>query len=686
MRRSWSVYVVLGLFATAAYVAVPGSARAPVYVGIGTTAVVAILTGVKHHDLPRRSWLGVAGGVSLFVLGDLLSYSQGARSLGQTSMLVALLGLAGYLVLALSLTSLVRSRTSVADWGSLIDALILSVGIGVVAWAFLIIPYVDREALAPHDQLVSVLQPAGTLVLLWVGARLAIGAQERAAALHLMLGAVGFLLLSDTLYGYLSLTVGYENGLADVGWLASYVLWGAAALHPSSSVLSEPMPVPEAYLTWPRLALLSAVCLTGPALLGLQVAIGDDTGIAVLVGGTGAIALLVVARMGSLVRMLERVLAARSKAVRREQVLRQAGEALVAAADVAGVDRATMDGLSSLLQDEAGANGTLGWRHDGKLHPANCLPRHDRRLDASLLERLPGELADAVAEGRAAKLVHLGRKWSAVPVMRRHRVVAVLVVVSDAPLAEEIWLTLHALGSSASLALESLALAGDLQHQRGEQRLAALVQNSSDIIAVLDDSASIAYVSPSVERFGHSVNNLLGAKLASILHADDAEVLETRVSMSTVGTEPQVLPEMRLRHAEGFCRKVEAVVTDLRQNPAVAGVLVTLRDVSDRRVLEDQLRHQAFHDSLTGLANRALFADRVTHALARRGGKIAVLFCDLDDFKTVNDSLGHSAGDALLVEVAARLRHVVRSGDTAARLGGDEFAILLEGEVDGGIV
>jgi diguanylate cyclase (GGDEF)-like protein len=143
--------------------------------------------------------------------------------------------------------------------------------------------------------------------------------------------------------------------------------------------------------------------------------------------------------------------------------------------------------------------------------------------------------------------------------------------------------------------------------------------------------------------------------------------------------------ECRLRHRDGSWRDVEAVYSNLIDDPSVQGTVLTIRDITERKTLEEELKHQAFHDSLTGLANRALFRDRVEHALARHarlGEPIAVLFLDLDDFKVVNDSLGHVAGDQLLGDVARRLLGCLRAGDTAARLGGDEFAVLIEGVPD----
>ena len=221
-----------------------------------------------------------------------------------------------------------------------------------------------------------------------------------------------------------------------------------------------------------------------------------------------------------------------------------------------------------------------------------------------------------------------------------------------------------------------------LRMEESEARFRSLVQHASDVVIVLDDDLTMTYVSPSVARvLGHAPEDLMATSWFDLVHPDDA----VRARNLTGETPSQHDVELRVRHRDGSWHTVDLTVSDLRQNVAVKGIVLNGRDVTDRHVLEGQLRHQALHDGLSGLANRTLFADRVGHALSRRAGQVGgvvVLFIDLDDFKTVNDSLGHAAGDELLKEVGSRLSGALRAGDTAARLGGDEFAMLLENVTD----
>jgi diguanylate cyclase (GGDEF)-like protein/PAS domain S-box-containing protein len=213
----------------------------------------------------------------------------------------------------------------------------------------------------------------------------------------------------------------------------------------------------------------------------------------------------------------------------------------------------------------------------------------------------------------------------------------------------------------------------------GERRLLALVQNSADMVAVLEPDSTMTFVSPaSVAVLGRTPESLTGHKLAHQLNMADMPVFIGQLAASREGDQGVML---RVAHADGRELVLEGTLTNLMSEPAVNGWVLTLRDVTDRLSLQEELSHQAFHDALTGLANRRLFGDRLAHALrprGRDGEPLAVLFLDLDDFKNVNDSVGHGTGDELLVTVAQRISSCIRQGDTAARLGGDEFAILME--------
>ena len=248
--------------------------------------------------------------------------------------------------------------------------------------------------------------------------------------------------------------------------------------------------------------------------------------------------------------------------------------------------------------------------------------------------------------------------------------------------AAEVFDALRTLGSQVALALEAARLAEDRLERRSQERFRSLVQNASDVIVIVGPDATISYASPSAARvLGHPAEALEGSVLTALIDDDDAGAARAYLAGAAAGTGVEGRVGWTLRHADGRAIQVEAVASNLLDDPAVGGLVVTMRDVSERFELESRLEHQAFHDPLTDLANRALFRDRVEHAIERGyrdRQSIAMLFLDLDDFKTVNDSLGHAAGDRMLVEVGTCLLACVPAVDTAARLGGDEFGILLE--------
>jgi diguanylate cyclase (GGDEF)-like protein/PAS domain S-box-containing protein len=210
-----------------------------------------------------------------------------------------------------------------------------------------------------------------------------------------------------------------------------------------------------------------------------------------------------------------------------------------------------------------------------------------------------------------------------------------------------------------------------------EKYFRALVRNVSDIVVVSDATGVLKDHTEAFETaFGAPPD---GGSIAAVLARPSASSeLLTEASLSTGHA---VCREIEATDASGRSRWFEASVSDMTQVPEVGGYVWVLRDIDERRHFVDQLQHQALHDALTGLPNRVLLSDRLHTAVARarrHGTTISVLFVDLDNFKLVNDTLGHGAGDSLLQGVAARLSVAVRDHDTVARLGGDEFAIVVE--------
>jgi diguanylate cyclase (GGDEF)-like protein/PAS domain S-box-containing protein len=234
----------------------------------------------------------------------------------------------------------------------------------------------------------------------------------------------------------------------------------------------------------------------------------------------------------------------------------------------------------------------------------------------------------------------------------------------------------------AGLVVLEAPVARDAAAAPTESMAEAILDKATDLVVVSDDHGSIRFVNAAVERvLGHHAGALLGAAPLDLFHPDDVENLAAAfaVQLGVHGYETTV--ECRARHGNGTWRWMEITTTNMLEHPSVAGMVMTLHDIHDRKQLEEQLSHRALHDPLTGLPNRALLVDRLSQAmdrLQRRRGWVAVLLLDLDLFKDINDTHGHTVGDAVLMAVGRRLTSLARDEDTVARLGGDEFVVVCQ--------
>jgi diguanylate cyclase (GGDEF)-like protein/PAS domain S-box-containing protein len=679
------------------YYALPGQ-RIVTWTALGLSGVLAIVAGVAIHRPVRKApWLLLAAANLSFTVGQVvfLSFTDVLKEIVPFPSIADVFYLATYPLYAIGLLIFIRWRTSGHDRRSLLDALTLSCGLALLSWVYLILPYVHNPALTSLQKAFSIGYPLGDVLVLAMLARLLAPGSGRTWSVRLLALGTGGLLASDVSFGLIQLYGGsFHNGTpVDLGWAVFYTAWGAAALHPTMARLTQPVPVQQAESTPMRLSLLMLASLIAPAVLFAEALAGGPRDAGVIAVFSALLYLLVLSRLADAV-------ASQRRALGRERVLRLAGASFASAVTVeeaacaAGRAVATLIG-PNVAQDavlavrDGGALRVVGTSSGGSVAEAERLTTLAETGLSLLAGPKPllvraGQLGDGVAEDLAVTDSAL-----LCPLALRDRpsgdpLIGVLAVFGGERSLTALSGTLEILAGQVALAVERVLLSLELNRRNSEEYFRTLVHDASDIILIVDDDGKIRYATPSAK-------SIFGDVTVEASHLWDLVRREERSDVMTAFTrmrdhQAQNSEDWLITRRDGTSVELEVRYSDLRDDHTVGGLVLTLRDVTGQRQLERELKHRAFHDSLTGLPNRLLFHDRAAHALTRSrrdGSTVGVIFVDLDDFKVVNDTMGHSVGDELLIAAGMRLAAVVRESDTVARLGGDEFALLIEDASDG---
>ncbi len=785
------------LFAVLATVVIGvGSLFGELGLGIGfaiacVMSISAIVSGLRRHKPSHGGvWLLLASSLGLFLLGGIVAELTADTSESAVAPYPGWqepFDLAAYAAAFAALWAMGRARQVHRDRTITLDALITVMGVGSLSWVMIMSEYLESTDLTSWGKATGVAFSLITLALGFGTIRLAIGPGARPPAYYLLAGGAAGGLIAELLVEIDLLgrsPLGVSGVWSIVASATSFVLVGMAALHPSMTELTEAPPDPTPIVTARRLALMALAVLIPPGLLMIEEMHSDGFDVRILIGLWAFTSMIVMARIAAL-------------ALARERVTQLDG--VVSAAEAGFVTAPTDDELVRIVLDSVGEivprlQGTAfhqwiddEWRlidHSGagvsgvldsRPRPTTAGPAEtndpiwqlDLHIDGagrppsvvsvaavhepSMMHK--ARLVDLVSSmAQAAEATLLRELMSRDKFERRFRVLVensadIIFVLDDegvtrfvtsagprllgfteaellgmsfeSLITSEVDQSLDALvrgASTESLQLELrcsddtlrwfevrsadmsdepevagvVITASEITAQkeaefglrRSEARFRSLVKHASDLVAILDSEGRISWLSPSVsEVLGFDQVAIADSLLGNLVHTDDRSTLAERLIAVSPGTGAEGPFELRVRNVGDRWLTLVCTLTDLRDDPSVDGVVLNAHDITERKRLEETLRHQVLHDDLTGVPNRVLFRTHIRQALETSGIEVAaVVVLDLDDFKTVNDGLGHSTGDEVLKVTAARLQRHLRASDSAARLGGDEFAVLLTGD------
>ena len=797
LRRFWVVASVV----LAAQVAMPVELGGLISVAFGIYTIT--LCARQAFRLPRlllrptaliitAGALFLVGGVVRSITGEITGEAYPVPSWGDPFNGVA------YFLFLLAIISIVRRRNPRLKIDPILDAAVGTIAAGVLQWTLILIPQLRSNELEVAAKATNTI--FGVLALAMVAAAvLALVAGSRPSASNRLLAAglvVTFAM--DALATTASVRDVPLELLDYLSWVI-LVLGGSGLLHPTvCQLLDRPTDLrSDRQLSRRRISVLALALLTAPVLM-LGTALANDMGGWSLLPPLAALALtpLVVTRLGRLVRQNEEL-------ATLESSLRGVGELLVSAESTSDVEQIITSGAEQVLADAFRGAGLVvaPQREDSGQRAGDLSPLLHGALArlSSSSHPVTGELIDLPSTDPS-------EHWIAGPIVVQRELHGILALVTNRPLRDEERNAVTTLCRESAIAFRAVEHTEQQVRQRSEDRFAALVDNSSDIVAVLGDDQRFTYVSPVVDRLlGYSPEEFLQAQVMELVHPEDrrtavrmledirfglreasevrlrnaedeyhwfemvgvdltsdpniggivlnarevtdrkqaeeqlvlsearfkalvqnstdlvlvldgqrrvryaspsvAEMLDVKMERvlgrpvhdiftdsdvdwnavlggGQVGGSPGApqLIEFTFRNGGDAWRTIETTITDLRAEPAVNGFVLNARDITERKNMEQRLRYQATHDELTGLANRVHVLDDLAGMLGRNSGAttVAAILIGIDNFKEINDSLGHAAGDQILIDVAGRITSMLGFGDIAARVGGDEYVVVLE--------
>lgn len=645
----------------------------PVLAGLATAALI-LFRAFRHRLWATPNWIMIGIGVAFYCIGSEFWNSDQTFTSYNTFQINSFLVIytVGLLLFSAAMLGIIaKARRNSTDSTSSLDATIVFVAVALIAIQLLVYP-IWREYDSPQSlKLAILIYTLLFVVLLSITIRLwyTTEAEVNRAIRTFAVGMI-FMLLSDVVFivaevPLISPDQDLPKALAHIASLVFYGVMGAAALDPTGA--RPPAGDSDSGLTdRTRLLITLSMSVLVPPLI-LLINLDNPEGfshnrgfmlLALLLAGLFAF------RVNVLIKNYR-------EALRREHTLREINADLMRCTDAREIMH-KLPPWATQLVEQPGVTATIGTLDD--------LAARGIGPFGSRFKNQRGEIKY--------------RTVIAVPGVRPQRriVIETREVISSAEQT-----SLSVLGQSIGMVLERLALAHSDAERAAAERLELLLHNASDVIALVDGVGQIRYATEAMrEVIGREPVSVVGLRWVRLFDdpalamgllerakvegesSGDLVLDPTKISYENDLLDHMVPETQTDAEFDDHARRLDVTIVWIENDEQY---VVTHHDVTERYNLEQQLAYQAFHDELTGLNNRAVFREQLagaTERASRLKRSFAVLMIDLDDFKMVNDSLGHPTGDKLLQVVAERLTECMREGDTPVRLGGDEFAAVLE--------